>query len=289
MSYILAIEPDATQSAVLRRALNAAVGEKVVIVASKEAALVAIDRQVPDVVLLHALMSPQDDDYFVAYLCALPGTRHVQVIRIPQLLAPMAVDDNVRVFDRWTKRRDKASWFRCEPQLFAEDVVGYLARAHTLKRELTLLTEEPAQADRRRASRLTPSDVPWLSSVRLAAGEHAELVDISLSGALVRTSDRPHLVSIRGGGVEAWARPGLLLELASGEQVQVTGDVVRCRPAQGVGYQVAFRFDRSAELYLPALLLPNADEQWTRAMAVAKVVGGPTLYLPQALNQWCQW
>ena len=292
MSYILAIEPDAVQASLLRHALQDVISEKIIIVGAKETALAAIDRQVPDLVLFHALMPPLDDEHFVAYLCTLPDTRHVQVIRIPRLLAQTDRQAS-RLFGRLRKRVDRTSWSRCDPRVFAGDVAAYLARAHALKQERAGEQTDPLQAsDRRRAFRWTQTDVPWLSSVQLAAGERADLLDISLSGALVRTPGRPHLVSIRGGGLEAWTRPGLRLHLSSGEQVQVTGEVVRCRPASsgdGLFYQVAFRFDQSADLFLPTLLLPCADDPWTRAMADAKIVGGPTLYLPQALNQWCQW
>ena len=293
MSYILAIEPDPAQASALRRALREVTNEKITVVSSKETALGAIDRQTPDLVLLHALMPPGDDEHLIAYLCTLPETRHVQVIRIPRLHAAADPKATSRFFGRLKKSRVAIIGAPCDPRLFAEDVAGYLARARVLKTEIADRNDdELASVDRRRDFRWTPPEVPWVSSVQLAAGEQADLVDISLSGALVRTPHRPRLLSIRSGGHDAWARPGLTLHLASGQIVQVTGEVVRCRPAAsggGTSYQVAFRFDESADMYLPTVLQPGSDDPWTRAMAADRVIQQSVVIRQEALNQWCQW
>ena len=61
MALILAIQPDSSQASALRHALRAIGGAAVVVVESAEAALAAIDRQRPDLVLLHAFMTLADE------------------------------------------------------------------------------------------------------------------------------------------------------------------------------------------------------------------------------------
>src|SRR4030095_10766771 len=83
MAFILAIQPDAAQAAALQRALRRLVNVKTAVVDSKEAALRAIDLELPDLILLYALMPPDDEEYLGACLAMLPGAGHVQTITIP--------------------------------------------------------------------------------------------------------------------------------------------------------------------------------------------------------------
>src|SRR5215813_11527191 len=87
---ILAVQPDLAQAAILRFALLERVEGEVMVVETTEAALSVIDKRVPKVILLHALMPPREEDYLAAYLRTLVNTGHVQVIGIPHLEPPSA-------------------------------------------------------------------------------------------------------------------------------------------------------------------------------------------------------
>ena len=87
---VLAIQPDLAQAVLLRDALLEQVDGEVVVVETTEAALSVIDKRVPKVILLHALMPVREEDYLAAYLRTLVNTGHVQVIAIPHLEPPSA-------------------------------------------------------------------------------------------------------------------------------------------------------------------------------------------------------
>lgn len=290
MSYILAIQPDVEQARVLRDALDHVVEGLVVVVDSTEQALNAIDKEVPDLVLLHALISPGEDEHLAACLRALPDAHHVQAIRIPHFERP-----SDRPPPKWglgllKPRANPVLMAGCDPQLFATDVLGYLSNARQLRqqvKERRLDDVQPA-SNRRRARRWSPREVPWVSSVRLAAGERTELIDISAGGALLRSYERPQLQSLTDRGQDSGTGPGLTLHLRSGEQVRLAGRVIRCQAGSfGEGttkYEVALQFDESVDLYLPTVSSHprEGDDRWSVALEVP----------PQMLavvDQWCQW
>jgi hypothetical protein len=293
MAYILALQPDPEQASALRGAIRAATKAEILIVNNTEAALAAIDRRVPDLVLLHALMAPTDDEHFVACLLALPDAAHVQVLRLPLLQPPPAPP--TPWLSRLRARTAPAPIpHACHPGLFAADVIRYLTRASLLKKDIERRRAGEAErgSDRRRAPRWSPTDVPWVSSLQLAAGEQAELIDISTGGALVRTHERPKLPSLRRVH-ELGPATGLTLHLTSGEHVRVAGRVIRCRP-ESTGhhralYEVAFRFDESADLYLPTppfLVAPGHDNGWDMNLIAVDVIGELPYLSAASMNQW---
>ena len=85
MALILAVQPDSAQARQLLHALHERMNAEVVVIETTDAALSVIDRRVPDLILLHALMLPAEEDYLIAYLRTLRNTDHVQTITVPQL------------------------------------------------------------------------------------------------------------------------------------------------------------------------------------------------------------
>src|SRR5437762_2552497 len=155
MAFILAIQPDPEQAHVLRRALRSVVNGLVVVVDTKEAALDAIDQQVPDLVLLHNLMPPNEDEHLAACLRALPNAHHVQAIRIPHLQPLSERPRPWLPLGRFKPRAVPAFMAGCDPRLFAGDVDGYLSNARARKQQIEerrLYEQQPA-AERRRAHR----------------------------------------------------------------------------------------------------------------------------------------
>ena len=89
MALVLAIEPDIRQGGILKRIVRELVQADLVLVESRDAAIAAIDQQIPDVILLTALMSPRDEDELVAHLRTLENAGHLQTHTIPQLASSL--------------------------------------------------------------------------------------------------------------------------------------------------------------------------------------------------------
>ena len=257
MGFIIAIQPDSQQAGTLLRALNELRDIEVVVVESTDAALAVVDERVPDIVLVHAFFDPGDDDYLGAYLRSRPPAAHVQVLTIPTLGAPRDVATAPRLFERLRGKTERIAPAEGDPRLFASDVVGYMSLADELKQTKgRSVVEPPRPSDRRRAYRWSPHDLWWVASVQMSEGELAALLDLSSSGALVRTQQRPGRALFRSGVPQAAAHRGLTLRLISGEEVRIGGEVTRCCVAPSedrIGlYEVAFRFNHSVDAYLPA-------------------------------------
>ena len=262
MGFIIAIQPDPQQAAALLRALNELRDVEVVVVESTDAALALVDERVPDVVLVPALFDPGDDDYLGAYLRSRPRAAHVQVLTIPTLVASRDIATAPRLFERLRGKTERITPADGDPRLFASDVVGYLSWADELKQTINgqRVFEPPRQSDRRRAYRWSPHDLWWVTSVQMSGGELAALLDLSSSGALVRTEQRPGRALFRSDVPQAAAHRGLTLRLISGEEVRIGGEVIRCCVAPSedkIGlYEVAFRFEQPVDAYLPASTAP---------------------------------
>jgi CheY-like chemotaxis protein len=268
LARILAVQTDSAQAARLVHALRERVNAEVVVVSTTDAALSVIDKHVPDVILLHALVPPTEEEYLIAYLRTLRNADHVQIITVPQLTSSSDRDRaKPSLFTGLKQRSARIGAVGCDSRLFAADVVGYLRRAYEFQRQIheRRAEEKPLEgSDRRAGHRWSPREMPWVSSVRLAAGEQAELINVSASGALVRTGVRPALSSLKQLDADSRARSGLAFKLTSGAEVCATGRVVRCHVGSVGGdpiqYHVAFRFDESIGLELPTLMPAGASD-----------------------------
>jgi PilZ domain len=258
MAFIIAIQPDSQQAATLLRALNELPDLEVVVVRSKDGALAVVDERVPDIVLVHPFFDPGDDEHLGAYLRSRPPAAHVQVLTIPTLWASRDVPTVPRLFERLRRKTVRATPAECDPRLFATDVVGYLSWANKLKQTVNerRVFEPLRQSDRRRGHRWSPCDLPWVASAQMPGDELAALVDLSSGGALIRTEQRPGRELFRSDIPQSATRRSLTLRLRSGEEVHIAGKVIRCcvapREDKTGLYEVAFRFDNSADAYIPA-------------------------------------
>ena len=88
MALVLAIEPDIRQANILKRIVRELVMADLILVESRDAAIASINQQIPDVILLTALMSPRDEDELVAHLRRLGAAEHLQTHTIPLLSGP---------------------------------------------------------------------------------------------------------------------------------------------------------------------------------------------------------
>src|SRR6185436_16151333 len=107
MPIILAIEPDRRQRDALAAVVRQRVGAELILADTTERALEAIGNRVPDLVLVPALLSPQDDAALAAALRVIAAAAHVRTLTIP-VLATEAKTDGPRggLLSRWRRGRD---------------------------------------------------------------------------------------------------------------------------------------------------------------------------------------
>src|SRR2546426_5704519 len=148
MSVVLTIEPDSSQAEASRGILASREGVELVLVTSTGAAIEAIDRQVPDLILVSALLSPRDEAEIVAHLRSIDDAGHLQTLTIPQLRRAEESSRASSFFGR-KKKKPAAAPAGCDPAVFAEEVATYLARgrevrnqASVARRDLTVTAAE---------------------------------------------------------------------------------------------------------------------------------------------------
>ena len=131
MAIVLAIEPDRRQAAHLAAIVQKQVGADLVIADTTEGALDAIGNRVPDLVLVPALLSPQDDAALAAALRVIAAAAHVRTLTIPVLAngtkkrAPAA-----GMLAKWRKNRPSSQEpDGCDPAVFGEQISTYLQEA----------------------------------------------------------------------------------------------------------------------------------------------------------------
>lgn len=130
MALILAIEPDKRQAAQLTRLVQARVGAELVLAATTEQALGAIGNRVPDLVLVPALLAPQDDATLATALRVIAATAHVQMLTIPVLGPASRSRQPLGVLARWrSKRAESPAPDGCDPDVFGDQIAAYLAEA----------------------------------------------------------------------------------------------------------------------------------------------------------------
>ena len=267
MSWLLVVQPDAVQADVLREALRTHVSEDVVVADSLDDALSSIDQSIPDIVLLPALIPADVEDYVLSYLGVIPDAKHVQILGIPVLERPEhSVQRRARSLMPWRQRsRREALTPGCDPETFTQDVIRYLSGVRTLKHEIELHGTQAASSgrpERRTEPRFSRHTVPWISITRFGGGR-AALINVSSGGVLLRTQARPEHHSLKRSDPNVSERSRLTLEL-SGHEIHALGRVIRCVPLRtgaGIQYDIAFSFDDSVGLHLPAAdaLVPTSS------------------------------
>ena len=129
MALILAIEPDQRQAAqiagIARHRLNA----ELILADTTERALDAIADRVPDLVLIPALLSPQDDASLAAALRVIAAAANVRTLTIPVLASAAPREARRTILGRWRRARESQAPDGCDPAVFAEQISTYLAEA----------------------------------------------------------------------------------------------------------------------------------------------------------------
>src|SRR5262245_6465448 len=121
MPIILAIEPDRYQAACLAAAVRRRVGAELILADTTEGALDAIGDRVPDMVLVPALLAPQDDAALAAALRVIAAATHVRTLTIPVLSSASAKPAaHEGLMSRWRRTKSTAAPGGCEPDVFAD-------------------------------------------------------------------------------------------------------------------------------------------------------------------------
>src|SRR4051794_2334719 len=129
MPIILAIEPDRRQAAHVSAIVRHRVGAELILADTTEAALDAIGSRVPDLVLVPALLSPQDDAALNAALRVIAAAAHVHALTIPVFANGVEHESRGGLLSRWMRGRSDASSDGCDPAVFAEQIKEYLREA----------------------------------------------------------------------------------------------------------------------------------------------------------------
>ena len=129
MPLILAIEPDRRQAAQLSVVVRKRVHAELILVDTTERALDAIGNRMPDLVLVPALLSPQDDAALAAALRVIAAAARVQMLTIPVLGVPRPAPAAGGVFSVLRRKPRAAEPDGCDPAVFAEQVASYLEKA----------------------------------------------------------------------------------------------------------------------------------------------------------------
>jgi hypothetical protein len=132
VSVILVIRPDPSQAKILRDVAKR-VGTELLIVDSAKRAVDAIGRQVPDLILLSAFLSPRDEDTLMARLKSLDGTSHLQTLSIPQFSASEDSKQKKKTGFGFRKKQKAPVLVGADPAAFAEEVRTLLERAREIR------------------------------------------------------------------------------------------------------------------------------------------------------------
>src|SRR3954466_12821427 len=120
MQLILAIEPDRRQAAQLSVVVRKRVHAELILVETTERALDAIGNRMPDLVLVPALLSPQDDAALAAALRVIAAAARVRVVTIPGLGGPRRESAAGGVLSALRRGKPKAAEpDGCDPAVFA--------------------------------------------------------------------------------------------------------------------------------------------------------------------------
>jgi CheY-like chemotaxis protein len=258
MNRILAIDPDPDRGRLLRQLLLDNLDADVVFVTSTDRAIAAMSEQQPDLILTSMLLCTNEEQDLVAHLRAMPSARH-----LPVLTVPAVTDSSTRetrpagLLAKLLRRREPEPWLtfnanavmtRIEDALEQSKIAAARAAEDISDEHVEPFAENPVPAAlddpgllsrvmQKRSRRLAPSELPWLSSVKLSWGQHLRMLNISRSGVLIESG-----VRLFTGSVTTFQIQGPELTLVAPARI------VRCRVSEvdslGVKYETAAAFER---------------------------------------------
>ena len=183
MAIVLAIEPDRRQAAQLTAIVRHQVDAELVIADTTEGALDAIGNRVPDLVLVPALLSPQDDAALAAALRVIAAAAHVRTLTIPVLATGVKrAPAGGGMLAKWRKQRAASPEPEgCDPAVFGEQIAAYLQEAAAERAQLeedALLDAERIEAGAAVSSIELDDSVVAQPPIELAADEVAATIGL---------------------------------------------------------------------------------------------------------------
>lgn len=165
MSMILALEPDERQAAILSGVIMNQLRADLVLVDSKSAAVAAMARETPDLVLLTPELTRAEEKEIIARLRARDP--RVQTLSIPPLVAAPEEESEsgglLRAFRR--KRQTDNKPATCDPRVFAREIRTRLRRIELARaRPVVEAAPPPPPAESRPAE--APQVDPWSWAAR---------------------------------------------------------------------------------------------------------------------------
>jgi hypothetical protein len=103
-------------------------GAELILADNTAGAIDAIESHVPDLVLIPAFLSPEDDEALTNALRVTEAASHVQTLTIPVLGQPQQRSSALGMLSRLRRDSRPASPDSCDPKLFAEQISEYLER-----------------------------------------------------------------------------------------------------------------------------------------------------------------
>jgi hypothetical protein len=134
MALILAIEADRRQAGYLVQIVNRRLGAELILAETFEEVLKVLDNRVPDLILVPALLSPEDDASLKFVLRVIAGTSHVQVLTTPTFATPGTKRASRGVLPRFLRSRADGAVDGCDHDEFAKHIASYL---HTAQEKRT--------------------------------------------------------------------------------------------------------------------------------------------------------
>jgi hypothetical protein len=236
---VLVLESDPGQAERIQHVVRDVVGAKLTLVQSIDQAVAALHSETPDLVLTPALISPEEEAQLRDSLRTLPQGTQVETMITPFLPPAKARASETR----WGWRPWGANRTACDSidatQALAERLVWVLDQAHERRQllepqcddELHGVVFEPAApastaaAERRAHKRFQAEELQAVRTVRIKAGPYVSLLDVSVGGALVRTT------------TSLTPKSEAVLEVVTADQrTHVPFRVVRCQLVGGSRY-----------------------------------------------------
>lgn len=159
MSLILVVEPDTAQTEILETIVRERVGAELEFVTSAAAAIMAVSRRPPDLLLFGRAVSSLDQIVIVDYVRSLTQAAEVFALTIPELRTSDEPSAQPSGWFRLGKQaaQNSARW---DPILFAEQITSTLARAEEVSGQLSTATSQLPSAESETGSETTDSEAP---------------------------------------------------------------------------------------------------------------------------------
>ena len=123
-SLVLAIEPDSSRAEALRQMMRERLGVELVLVSSPYAAIVAMNRQLPELLLFSSSLSDRNQNKIIAHYRSLTDGIDPQTLIIPLFRDAAEEKKNSRFSFKWKSQSRGAS-----SDVFLDTVGSYLKRA----------------------------------------------------------------------------------------------------------------------------------------------------------------